>query len=75
MITSAVFIRYEKDKNFDEFDNDSYIYFCSPCPWKLCMKVGFDRPSGFGADGLENDVRRIADGQTPEDAYTIISSC
>ena len=46
MITSAVFIRYETDKNFDEFDIDidSYNVRCTTVMHSLAPHVSFIDP-------------------------------
>ena len=51
-----------------------YIIFGSPFPRRLHIKFGFDWPSGFREEDLENGGRHTTDGRRL-DGYTISSPC
>ena len=65
-----VFIIYGRDGHLGHVTQMPLIYFCSPYPWRLYTKFGFDWPSGFRERMFEivND-----NGQTPDHGYTISS--
>ena len=45
-----VFTIYGHDSHLGHETWTIYINFCSPYPWRLHMKFGFDWPSGFIGD-------------------------